>query len=267
MPLIVLVGIPSSGKTSLSQILKDFFEAHGHSVVLINEESLGVAKPLAYGSSREEKNVRAALKSAVERSLNVETIVILDSMNYIKGYRYELYCIARQVKTTYCVVYMDIGRNIAKQWNKEYTEELWDDLANRMEVPNQRNKWDSPMIIVREGENTPSDQVYQIVIKGRTLSENMATVKQPIVIQDYLHLADQTTQQVIDFILKAQEDYNEGSQVPVPETSVFYAYNKRLTALQLKKAKMQFLKINKTQPCSIEKAAEAFVEYINTSSA
>jgi len=36
-----------------------------------------------------EKILRASLKSEVERNLDNETIVILDSMNYIKGYRYE----------------------------------------------------------------------------------------------------------------------------------------------------------------------------------
>jgi len=51
-----------------------------------------------------EKNLRAALKAAVERQLSKETIVILDSINYIKGYRYELYCIARALRTPNCVV-------------------------------------------------------------------------------------------------------------------------------------------------------------------
>ena len=140
MPLIILVGIPKSGKTRISLQIKQYFEAQSLTVVLINEESLGVDKVSAYSSNFEEKNLRAALKSAVERSLNATDIVILDSMNYIKGYRYELFCITRQTKTTQCVIYLDIPKEIAISRNDIYTEELFNDLSNRMEIPNQKNK-------------------------------------------------------------------------------------------------------------------------------
>ena len=33
-----------------------------------------------------------------------DTIVIADAMNYIKGYRYQLYCIVRAMGTTHCIV-------------------------------------------------------------------------------------------------------------------------------------------------------------------
>ena len=41
--------------------------------------------------------------AAVERALNRRTLVILDGMNYIKGFRYQLYCIARSLATAHCV--------------------------------------------------------------------------------------------------------------------------------------------------------------------
>jgi protein KTI12 len=54
--------------------------------------------------SRAEKNVRAALKAAVEKKVNTKTIVLLDALNYTKGERYELFCKAKAESTTYCVV-------------------------------------------------------------------------------------------------------------------------------------------------------------------
>lgn len=42
--------------------------------------------------------------SAVERLLSREDIVIADGMNYIKGFRYQLYCVARAISTPHCVV-------------------------------------------------------------------------------------------------------------------------------------------------------------------
>lgn len=43
-----------------------------------------------------EKSGRANLYSSVLRNMNPETIVICDSSNYIKGFRYQMYCAARE---------------------------------------------------------------------------------------------------------------------------------------------------------------------------
>ncbi len=39
--------------------------------------------------------VRGKIKFEVEKNLTGNTIVICDSLNYIKGYRYQMFCIAR----------------------------------------------------------------------------------------------------------------------------------------------------------------------------
>ena len=64
--------------------------------------------------SAREKILRASLKSNVEKHLTNQNVVILDSMNYIKGYRYELFCIARHVKSTLCLVYCDTDKDTAR---------------------------------------------------------------------------------------------------------------------------------------------------------
>jgi len=52
----------------------------------------------------EEKKSRGTLISAVERLISKDDLIIVDGMNYIKGFRYQLYCIARAVGTPHCVV-------------------------------------------------------------------------------------------------------------------------------------------------------------------
>lgn len=264
MPLIVLVGIPCSGKTRISQALLAYFLSQNIPTELINEESLGINKQQAFSSIFEEKNMRAALKSAVERSLTASKVVILDSTNYIKGYRYELFCITRQTKTCQCVIYLDISKDIAQTRNSEYPEALFADLVNRMEVPNQKNKWDSPLIILREGEDVPFDRIFDVIVNGRKLTENMATVKAPAVVQDYLYLVDQTIQRCIERVVKGQEEFEEGTEFSVPGTEKMFSYCRKVTVLQLKKVKQQFLKINKMHPCDIEKCADTFMDYVNS---
>jgi protein KTI12 len=82
-----------------------------------------------YIDDKSEKNTRAALKSAVERLISKDTTVILDSLNYIKGYRYELFCLARAATTPHCVIYCDVPLEICKKWNaaRDNTINKWDE--------------------------------------------------------------------------------------------------------------------------------------------
>jgi protein KTI12 len=60
---------------------------------------------------------RGFIKSNVEKHISQDTVVIVDSMNYIKGYRYELYCLARSAKTTNCTLYLNTSYEKCKEWN------------------------------------------------------------------------------------------------------------------------------------------------------
>jgi len=48
MPLIVMCGIPSSGKTTWANEIKKFFQEKSKVVDLVNEESMGLNKPESY---------------------------------------------------------------------------------------------------------------------------------------------------------------------------------------------------------------------------
>ena len=111
MPLIIVAGRPCTGKSTFSHRLADYLRQHFPtvadssdtgsglaSVELINEESLGISKRSGYGSSLDEKNTRSALKAVATNKLTAARFVIVDSLNYIKGYRYELYCCARSLR-------------------------------------------------------------------------------------------------------------------------------------------------------------------------
>jgi tRNA uridine 5-carbamoylmethylation protein Kti12 len=43
--------------------------------------------------------------------------VIADSLNYIKGFRYELYCVARALKTPHCCVHVTCSGDVARAWD------------------------------------------------------------------------------------------------------------------------------------------------------
>ena len=61
-----------------------------------------------------------SLKSAVDHRLSgADSVVVLDSLNYIKGIRYELYCSARTFQTPHCVVWVAAADGLSEKWNAD----------------------------------------------------------------------------------------------------------------------------------------------------
>lgn len=113
MPLILISGYPKAGKSTRAVQLKEHFESKIASstadarvnrlkVHLINDQTLGVARTV-YHTAKAEKDARAEEYSAVKRVLSRDDIVIADGLNYIKGFRYQLYCEAKALQTPSCV--------------------------------------------------------------------------------------------------------------------------------------------------------------------
>lgn len=131
MQLIIISGYPASGKTYRSNQLVEYFRSKIQdssdarisrlTVRHIDHQSLGLDRHL-YREARTEKDARATEYSAVKRALGQDTVVIADGLNYIKGFRYQLYCEAKAVQTPSCVV--SVSSSIG----------LWD-LADRPRGP------------------------------------------------------------------------------------------------------------------------------------
>lgn len=127
MPFVMLCGLPSSGKTHYANLIKKYLtETCQKNVVSLTDSmycqdknsvymgmkpchihsslSLSCNISLLILDSNKEKELRASLKSDVQKLMSKEDIVILDSLNYIKGYRYELFCVSKLCQTPQCVV-------------------------------------------------------------------------------------------------------------------------------------------------------------------
>ena len=170
-------------------------------VVIINEENTcnDYTKNECYVTSTNEKKTRAALKSKFDRTVNSSntndydngssntndttntnsktktisntsnsntTLVILDSLNYIKGFRYELYCVSKASNERHGILWVLNTHQQIKQWNntrrsiskstnggKSDTSSYYDDnilqeLIQRYEPPDKRNRWDKPLYTI-----------------------------------------------------------------------------------------------------------------------
>ena len=173
--LVIMCGVPCSGKSTAAAELASALREKGIRVTVVDEPSLHLHRNAGYANGHVEKNTRGLLKATVDRSLHRDgPVVIVDACNGIKGYRYELWCIARQVGARSCVVHCDTPEEDARAWNEArrgpggssddraaastpasaaewggWDEKIFADLAFRFERPDGKNRWDSPLFTLR----------------------------------------------------------------------------------------------------------------------
>ncbi|KFM28800.1 KTI12-like protein [Auxenochlorella protothecoides] len=237
MAFIVFSGHPSSGKSLLAARLQKMVQEEGRACLVISEESLGLTRDGCYSDARSEKVARGQLKAEVERCIGRQHVVILDSMNAIKGYRYELYCLARGAAVRYCMVHVDTPIETCRTWNEarpadaRYATAVFADLAGRFERPDSRQRWDAPLFTVRpaaaEGEAEVQAQLRAVLVSAldlaqhadrepgsegrpvppasRALAPTIATTNARLSSTNLLHEIDRGAHQVMDAISAAQE--------------------------------------------------------------
>ncbi|KAK5778857.1 Kti12p PWA37_001245 [Arxiozyma heterogenica] len=185
MPLILLTGYPSSGKTTyvnqLVQLLNKKIESEpslsNYKVIVHSDKSLGIEHN-DYITSQDERKLRSKITSAVRRDLTKSNIIIVDSLNYIKGFRYQLHCEVKNLATSFLCIYVMSSLKQVQEWNqvgdlsKDHTpwdDKLLTDLVARYEEPNETNRWDSPLFPLLSPHDTVDsiiDPIYNIIFSN-----------------------------------------------------------------------------------------------------
>ncbi|KAG4303782.1 hypothetical protein PORY_002807 [Pneumocystis oryctolagi] len=279
MPLIVFTGYPCSGKTQraleLKKALYDKISSDKRvppfDVILINDESLGIKKDV-YGDAALEKAARSVMYSAVERNLNKNTVILCDSMNYIKGYRYQLFCEAKNASTSHCVIHCGTPVEVCRKWNflrgpLGYSEKItrFEELIMRYEEPNSMARWDSPLFTVFYSDTScPIDWVWEIIATTKTIRPNASAVVKQIPASDYLFELDKVTQEIINTIIQNQRINGPGSEVRIASISQSIILpNNIVTLSKLQRIRHQFINLNRVQALSRDKIQGIFVEFLN----
>lgn len=181
-----MTGHPASGKTTRSRALasslleiisKSTNPAHKKlTVKIINDESCGLKRATAYADARAEKEARATFSSAVKRELTRECIVIADGMNYIKGFRYQMYCEAKACLTPSCCLHVATTPEHSKVLNNvieenstgsSYPADLLENLIFRFEEPSAFSRWDSPLFTLPVSDpEPPAEAIFEAIVGG-----------------------------------------------------------------------------------------------------
>ena len=273
MPLVLLCGLPCSGKTRRVDELVEYIKANcDKEVHVVQDDFSVVSKNDCYVSPREEKMTRGNLKSSAERLLTIDSIVILDSLNYIKGFRYELFCISKHVKTPHCVLLCDTSMDKAREWNSArertdmYSDAIFDALVMRFEPPDSRNRWDSPLFTVYPDDPLPGPGILDALLKRKAPPPNQSTQSQPLSATDFLHELDRQTQVVVTSVINAQQTAVPGDMLAVPGTGDKFCMSRKVPMAELRRLRRQFIGYTKLHPIEDhERILSLFVQYLNKS--
>ncbi|KAK9095874.1 hypothetical protein Sjap_021371 [Stephania japonica] len=299
MALVVICGQPCSGKSTAATCLAESLRALEdlkETVRIIDESSFHLDRNHSYADMPSEKNLRGVLRSEVDRSVSRDAIVIVDSLNSIKGYRYELWCLARAAGIRYCVLYCDVEDNLCRDWNRErgqkgeatYDDKIFEDLVRRFERPDRRNRWDSPLFelwpsrdVINNSSGAIVDAVSYLTKKLDSKSRGVKVLQPTIATQtarvsdaNSLYEMDRATQEVISALVEAQSHALGG---PVAEISLgkhlptFYINIQRAIGLpELRSLRRTFIKLTgqyslsgPPPPSDADSAKRMFINYLN----
>ncbi|TKA22275.1 hypothetical protein B0A50_08237 [Salinomyces thailandicus] len=284
--LILISGYPSSGKTHRSHQLLTYFH---HQIATspdpklqrlaihhLNDQTLGLSRNV-YAAARPEKDARATFSSAIKRALDPNTIVIADGMNYIKGFRYQLYCEAKAVQTPNCIVHVGTQPDKCRELNSAalqagtggYEPEVFENLVFRFEEPNGMNRWDAPLFAVPwDDVEPPCEAIWEAMVGGnaKVVKPHAATILKPATEQDYLYELDKTTSDVLNAIKTWQQDHpgEAGVAIKIPEAEREVELPATSPSLpQLQRLRRQFVGLNRQLSLSKGRIRDLFVDYLN----
>ena len=210
-----------------------------------------------------------------------DAVVIADGLNYIKGFRYQLYCEAKGVQTTSCVVHIgtpekkcrEINQTLLRDPSKPggYPDEDFDNLVFRYEEPNGMTRWDSPLFtVLYDDETPPIDGIWDALVgsdgKVKAVKPNAATVLTPAAPSNLLYELNKTTSEVLAVITSYQADHlNEaGGIVTVPDCSTVVELPVTpITSPQLQRLRRSFIALNRQHSLDPTRLQGLFVEYLN----
>ena len=233
-----------------------------------------------YHTARPEKDARAAEYSVVKRLLGKDTIVVADGLNYIKGFRYQLYCEAKAVQTPSCVIHIGTSADKCREINRAllqdsksggYAEEDFDNLVFRYEEPNGMTRWDSPLFtVLYEDEKPPVDNIWDALVgsdgKAKVVKPNAATVHTPAAPPNLLYELNKSTSEVLAAITSYQSDHpgESGGNVKVSGCSATIELPATtLTSPQLQRLRRSFIALNRQHNLDPTRLKSLFVEYLN----
>lgn len=164
--LIILVGLPSVGKSTFSKKLSKELYFKGIDNIVLGTDIIRECFPV--WDSKYEKYIVDTTYQLINNALK-EFYVIVDDTNYYNSKRRDLINIANKNNKDYVIIYLTAPLNVLIERNKKRGEKIPKDLiismSNKFDEPGKKYSWDKPDIVVNTEEDIDFSKIIDIIVK------------------------------------------------------------------------------------------------------
>lgn len=151
--LLILCGIPCSGKSTLAQkIAKELESKYVYSTAIISSDNFRSMLPTYEHNFNPdlESFVREATYKTIQEALRQRLIVISDDTNYYRSIRRRLKRMAEQTRADFAIIYVSTPLETAIKWNRKREASIptsvIEEVYYKMDRPGEKYRWDTPIL-------------------------------------------------------------------------------------------------------------------------
>jgi O-phosphoseryl-tRNA(Sec) kinase len=167
--LIALMGLPSSGKTTIARVLAKELDGHyGFSSIMVGTDDVRrwIPRQADQFDPEAEPFIKGLTLKIIDFCLKSDYLVINDDMNYYKSMRHELKQIAEENQAHFILVHIQIPLEIALEWNQNrglpVPQEVIRTVYERFDAPGDY-QWDIPVLTIQSNE-TPLELAKEDIL-------------------------------------------------------------------------------------------------------
>jgi len=212
--LIALMGLPSSGKTTIARVLaKELDEHYGFSSIVVGTDAVRgwIPRQADQFDPEAEPFIKDLTLKIIDFCLKSDCLVINDDMNYYKSMRHELKQIAEENQAHFILVHIQIPLEIALEWNQNrglpVPQEVIRTVYERFDAPGDY-QWDIPVLTIQSNE-TPlelaKEEILAKIIPIITLPSKLK-VAQPAATPGINEKIDKITRDIVAEVAKTTKD-------------------------------------------------------------
>lgn len=169
--LLILVGLPASGKTLIANALKKSLESkyENFQVKIVDPDQIRNSFFPQIFNPKKEQLVREKSLNEIELGLSKGFIVISDDLNYYTSMRHDLKHIAEQNSSKYYILHVSTPLEKCIKWNKKRGEpipiEVIHKINEKFDSFNSYN-WDYPLKTIDPSKSDNLEKELEDVIKS-----------------------------------------------------------------------------------------------------
>jgi len=211
--LLVLCGIPSSGKTTLATKLLEYLSTELE-VKLVSTDKWRDDTYYSDFTPEKENEVREKALAETRMHISEGLTVIHDDTNYYASMRHELYILAMESEYCFGIIHVDVPLQVATKWNnlrdRPLPEEVITRIHERFDIPGSKYAWDKPLETINPSKRKPEEMLPKIVKRMKKL-EPLEFPKKAI--PGYAEFYDKLTRQIVNKFLRESKNMRENSMV------------------------------------------------------